>query len=58
MYLQWIIGREVGVKSAGPSASLGVNLAGCLAHTGELTGSRICLSSVPESQQGKLNALD
>lgn len=53
-YLLWITGREVGVKSASLPASPEVNLAASLAPTGELTGSRICLSRLPESQQGKL----
>lgn len=57
-YLLWITEREVGVKSAGLPASRGVKLAADLAPTGGLTGSRICLSRLPESQQGKLNALD
>lgn len=52
------LGREAGVKSEGLLASLGVNLAACLAHSVGLTGSRICLSSLHESQQGKLNAGD
>lgn len=56
--LLWITGREVGVKSAGLPASPEVDLAAGLAPTGGLTGSRICLSRLPESQQGKLNALD